>query len=562
MHAWASSQVISWALGYKDLYVHRMTAAKYMEDSKEWTSEWMQTAVDKRTNKEIKENQLAFYHAYEYNASQKMACAKCFTHIICPCLSSPGLGSTMTEVDISTIDPPLLSLISMKHVKSNENWSLFCPNEVPGLHKVHGEEFEALYETYEIEGHAQTVIPAQKLWYAILEAQIETGGKLNQKNLGTIKLSNLCTEIIEYSLLEETTVCNLASLALPTFILNSKYDFQKLHDVAKVITCNLNHIINVNMCHRPIGLGVQGLADAFMILHLPFDSLEARQLNLQIFETIYHAGLEASCEEAERNRSYETFRDSPANLSQLQYDLWSVTSSDLWDWTSLKEKIAQTGLWNSLLVAPMPTASTSQILSFNECFEPYTRDLVDCGLWNDEMKNMIIAHNGSITNIPSIPYDIKAIYKTIWEISQRKVIDFTADCGVFICQSQSLNIHLQLHTVGQLTSMYFYGWKKGLKTGMYYLHTCLVAQAIQFTINQSMLKAAKVQQSKSSKAATGIPTPSASPLPFHQVPPPSNLNDNGVAPSLSGLHCYDCSLNQTTQFSQLQAMGQPKPGAS
>ncbi|KAG1865188.1 ribonucleotide reductase large subunit [Suillus tomentosus] len=466
----------------------------------------------------------------------------------------------------------------MKHVESNENWSLFCPNEAPGLHEVHGEEFEALYETYEIEGRAQTVIPAQKLWYAILEAQIETGGpfmvykdsanrKSNQKNLGTIKLSNLCTEIIEYSSPEETAVCNLASLALPTFISNGKYDFQKLHDVAKVITRNLNRIIDVNMRHHPIGLGVHGLADAFMILRLPFDSPEARQLNLQIFETIYHAGLEASCEEAKIDGPYKTFRGSPADLGQLQYDLWGVTPSDLWDWTSLKEKIAQTGLRNSLLVAPMPTASTSQILGFNECFEPYTsniytrhvlagefqvvcpwllRDLVDRGLWNDDMKNMIIAHNGSVANIPSIPNDIKAIYKTIWEISQKKVIDLAADRGAFICQSQSLNIHLQSPTVGQLTSMHFYGWKKGLKTGMYYLRTRPAAQAVQFTIDQSVLKAAKVQQGESGKAATGIPTPSASASPLRRVPPPSNSNDNGVAPSSSGPHCHDCSLDQTT----------------
>jgi len=464
----------------------------------------------------------------------------------------------------------------MKRVEANENWSLFCPNEAPDLHEVHGEEFEALYEKYENEGRARKVIPAQKLWYAILEAQIETGGpfmcykdsanrKSNQKNLGTIKSSNLCTEIIQYSSPDETAVCNLASLALPTFISNGKYDFQKLHDVAKVVTRNLNRIIDVNyypipearksnMRHRPIGLGVQGLADAFMILRLPFDSAEARQLNLQIFETIYHAGLEASIEEAEQLGPYETFRGSPADLGQLQYDLWGVTPTDLWDWTSLKEKIAQTGLRNSLLVAPMPTASTSQILGFNECFEPYTsniytrrvlagefqvvcpwllRDLVDRGLWNDDMKNMIIAHNGSVANIPTIPNDIKAIYKTVWEISQKKVIDLAADRGAFICQSQSLNIHLQSPTVGQLTSMHFYGWKKGLKTGMYYLRTRPATQAIQFTIEQSVLKAAKVQQGESDKAAAAIPTPSASPSPVRRVPPPSTSSDT-VASSSSG----------------------------
>ncbi|OJA12477.1 hypothetical protein AZE42_09838 [Rhizopogon vesiculosus] len=465
----------------------------------------------------------------------------------------------------------------MKRVEANENWSLFCPNEAPDLHEVHGEEFEALYEKYEKEGRARKVIPAQKLWYAILEAQIETGGpfmcykdsanrKSNQKNLGTIKSSNLCTEIIQYSSPDETAVCNLASLALPTYISNGKYDFQKLHDVTKVVTRNLNRIIDVNYYpipeahksntrHRPIGLGVQGLADAFMILRLPFDSAEARQLNLQIFETIYHAGLEASIEEAEQSGPYETFRGSPADLGQLQYDLWGVTPTDLWDWTSLKEKIAQTGLRNSLLVAPMPTASTSQILGFNECFEPYTsniytrrvlagefqvvcpwllRDLVDRGLWNDDMKNMIIAHNGSVANIPSIPNDIKAIYKTVWEISQKKVIDLAADRGAFICQSQSLNIHLQSPTVGQLTSMHFYGWKKGLKTGMYYLRTRPATQAVQFTIDQSVLKAAKVQQSESEKVAVAIPTPSASPSPVRRVPPPSTPSDTSVASSSSG----------------------------
>ncbi|KAJ8593956.1 ribonucleotide reductase alpha subunit [Rhizopogon salebrosus TDB-379] len=464
----------------------------------------------------------------------------------------------------------------MKRVEANENWSLFCPNEAPDLHEVHGEEFEALYEKYEKEGRARKVIPAQKLWYAILEAQIETGGpfmcykdaanrKSNQKNLGTIKSSNLCTEIIEYSSPDETAVCNLASLALPTFISNGKYDFQKLHDVTKVVTRNLNRIIDVNyypipeartsnMRHRPIGLGVQGLADAFMILRLPFDSPEARQLNLQIFETIYHAGLEASVEEAEHCGPYETFRGSPADLGQLQYDLWGVTPTDLWDWTSLKEKIAQVGLRNSLLVAPMPTASTSQILGFNECFEPYTsniytrrvlagefqvvcpwllRDLVDRGLWNDDMKNMIIAHNGSVASIPSVPNDVKAIYKTVWEISQKKVIDLAADRGAFICQSQSLNIHLQSPTIGQLTSMHFYGWKKGLKTGMYYLRTRPATQAIQFTVDQTVLKAAKVQQGESDKAAAGIPTPSASPSPVRRVPPPPTPNDSAVASTSS-----------------------------
>ncbi|KIL00191.1 hypothetical protein PAXRUDRAFT_821889 [Paxillus rubicundulus Ve08.2h10] len=453
----------------------------------------------------------------------------------------------------------------MKRVEANGTWSFFCPNEAPGLGDCYGEEFEALYEKYEKEGRARRSMPAQKLWYAVLEAQIETGGpfmvykdsanrKSNQQNLGTIKSSNLCTEIIEYSSPDEVAVCNLASLALPTFISNGTYDFQKLHDVTKVVTLNLNRIIDVNyypvpearrsnMRHRPIGLGVQGLADAFMILRLPFDSPEARELNLKIFETIYHAGLEASCELAAKEGPYETFHGSPADLGQLQYDLWGVTPTELWDWTTLKEKISQNGLRNSLLVAPMPTASTSQILGFNECFEPYTsniytrrvlagefqvvcpwllRDLVERGLWDDEMKNMIIAHNGSVANIPSIPDDVKAIYKTVWEISQKKVIDLAADRGAFICQSQSLNIHLQAPTIGQLTSMHFYGWKKGLKTGMYYLRTRPAAQAIQFTVDQSTLKTAKMQETASKAAkperkAGGIPTPSASPSPVRST---------------------------------------------
>jgi len=344
--------------------------------------------------------------------------------------------------------------------------------------------------------------------------------KSNQKNLGTIKSSNLCTEIIEYSAPDEVAVCNLASIALPTFINRGKYDFQKLHDVVKVITRNLNRIIDVNYYpvpearrsnfrHRPIGLGVQGLADAFMLLRLPFDSEGARDLNRKIFETIYHGAVETSCELAEIEGTYESYPGSPASQGELQYDLWNVTPSELWDWASLKEKIAKHGLRNSLLVAPMPTASTSQILGFNECFEAYTsniytrrvlagefqvanpwlmKELVSLGLWDDHMKNMIIAHGGSVQNIPNIPADVKAIYKTVWEISQKKVIDLAADRGAYIDQSQSLNIHLASPSVGQLTSMHFYGWKKGLKTGMYYLRTRPAQAAIQFTVDQSLLK--------------------------------------------------------------------------
>ncbi|TDL23158.1 hypothetical protein BD410DRAFT_827870 [Rickenella mellea] len=448
----------------------------------------------------------------------------------------------------------------MKRVEANGDWPLFCPNEAPGLAEVHGAKFEALFEQYEKEGRARKVIPAQKLWYAILEAQIETGGpfmlykdaanaKSNQQHLGTIKSSNLCTEIIEYSAPDETAVCNLASISLPAFIRGNKYDFQLLHKVAKVVAFNLNRIIDVNyypvpearrsnMRHRPIGVGVQGLADAFMALRMPFDSPQAKELNIQIFETIYHAALEASSEMAEKEGVYETWEGSPAHQGQLQFDLWGVEPTSLWDWKTLKQTIARTGLRNSLLCAPMPTASTSQILGNNECFEPYTsniytrrvlsgefqvvcpwllKDLVERKLWDDQMRNMIIAHNGSVQNIPGIPDDVKAIYKTVWEISQKKVLDMAADRGAFICQSQSLNVHLQSPSMGQLTSMHFYGWKKGLKTGMYYLRTRPAAQAIQFTVDQSILKDAKKQQANGhATTANGVITPSPSPSPQAQ----------------------------------------------
>ncbi|EJU03292.1 ribonucleotide reductase alpha subunit [Dacryopinax primogenitus] len=440
-----------------------------------------------------------------------------------------------------------ISDLFMKRVESDGDWSLFCPNEAPGMSEVHSEDFEALYTRYEREGRARQTIKAQKLWYAILDAQIETGGpfmlykdaansKSNQKNLGTIKSSNLCTEIMEYSAPDEVAVCNLASIALPSFIQDGQYDFEKLHAVAKVVAFNLNRIIDVNyypvpearrsnMRHRPIGVGVQGLADAFMALRMPFDSPEARQLNRDIFETIYHAALEASNEMAETDGAYETFEGSPASRGELQFDLWGVMPSDRWDWAGLKEKISRTGLRNSLLLAPMPTASTSQILGNNECFEPYTsmiyarrvlagefqvvcpwllRDLVDLGLWNDQMRDMIIASGGSIQNIPGIPDNIKAIYKTVWEISQKKILDLAADRGAFICQSQSLNVHLQSPTLGQLTSMHFYGWKKGLKTGMYYLRTRPAAQAIQFTLDASVIKQAKDAQNGVSAPAQAV----------------------------------------------------------
>ena len=443
----------------------------------------------------------------------------------------------------------------MRRVEKNQDWTLMCPNECPGLHNVYGEEFDALYEQYEAEGRGRATIKAQKLWYAILEAQTETGTpymlykdacnrKSNQKNLGTIKSSNLCTEIIEYTAPDEVAVCNLASLALPSFVdqATGEYDFGRLHEVAQVVTRNLNKIIEINYYpvpeakksnfrHRPIGLGVQGLADAFLALRLPFDSPEARQLNIQIFETIYHGALTASCDIAKELGHYETYPGSPISQGILQYDMWNVTPTELWDWDSLKADIAKYGVRNSLLVAPMPTASTSQILGNNECFEPYTsniysrrvlagefqvvnpwllKDLVDLGLWSDNMKNRIIADGGSIQNIPNIPAEVKALYKTVWEISQRTVLQMAADRGAFIDQSQSLNIHLKEPTMGKITSMHFAGWKMGLKTGMYYLRTMAASAPIQFTVDQEQLKVADTATARQGgapkkRASLGVP---------------------------------------------------------
>ena len=395
---------------------------------------------------------------------------------------------------------------------------------------------------------------AQKLWYSILEAQTETGNpfmlykdaanrKSNQKNLGTIRSSNLCTEIIEYTAPDEVAVCNLASLALPTFVdvARGEYDFGKLHEVTQVVTRNLNKIIEINhypveearrsnFRHRPIGLGVQGLADAFLALRLPFDSPEARHLNKQIFETIYHAALTSSCHQARELGTYETYEGSPISQGILQQDMWGVTATDLWDWDALRADIKKYGVRNSLLVAPMPTASTSQILGNNECFEPYTsniysrrvlagefqvvnpwllKDLVDMGLWSDNMKNRIIADGGSIQNIPNIPADIKTLYKTVWEISQRSVLQMAADRGAFIDQSQSLNIHLKDPTMGKITSMHFAGWKLGLKTGMYYLRTMAASAPIQFTVDQEQLKVADTNVARAPGASKKRSIPSA-----------------------------------------------------
>lgn len=413
----------------------------------------------------------------------------------------------------------------MKRVEENGNWSLFCPNEAPGLTTSWGEEFEKLYEKYEREGKALKTVKAQELWFAILESQIETGTpymvykdacnrKSNQQNLGTIKSSNLCTEIVEYTSPDEVAVCNLASIALPRFITDGVFDHQKLFEVTKVVTKNLNKIIDVNYYpveeakrsnfrHRPIGIGVQGLADTFILLRMPFDSDEAKELNKQIFETIYYGAMTASMELAKKDGPYETFKGSPVSKGIFQFDMWGVKPSDKWDWNTLKEEVKKHGVRNSLLLAPMPTASTSQILGNNECFEPYTsniytrrvlsgefivvnkyllKDLVELGFWNNELKNKIISHNGSIQNIEEIPQDIKDLYKTVWEIKQRTLIDMAADRGAFICQSQSLNLFLQDVDFSKLTSMHFYGWKQGLKTGMYYLRTKAAVDAIKFTV--------------------------------------------------------------------------------
>ena len=421
----------------------------------------------------------------------------------------------------------------MKRVEQNETWSLFCPNECPGLSDCYGEEFEK----HEREGKARETIKAQELWFEVLESQIETGtpymlykdaanGKSNQKNLGTIKSSNLCTEIIEYTAPDEVAVCNLASLALPKFVTQGpdgklSFDHQKLYEITKVATRNLNKVIDVNYYpveeakrsnfrHRPIGLGVQGLADAFIMLRMPFDSPEAKGLNEDIFETIYYAAVETSMELAKVQGTYETYEGSPASKGELQFDMWGVTpKSNRWNWTELKEKVKKYGLRNSLLVAPMPTASTSQILGNNECFEPYTsniytrrtlsgefivvnkhlmKDLIKLGLWNDNMRNRLISTNGSVQDVPGIPQHIKDIYKTVWEISQKVIIDMAADRGAYICQSQSMNVFLQDPNFGKLTSMHFYAWKKGLKTGMYYLRSQAAAAAIKFTLDKSALE--------------------------------------------------------------------------
>jgi ribonucleoside-diphosphate reductase alpha chain len=413
----------------------------------------------------------------------------------------------------------------MKRVEENGKWSLFCPNEAPGMSDCWGAKFEELYERYEKEGKARKTIEARDLWNKILESQVETGnpymlfkdaanGKSNQQNLGTIKSSNLCTEIMEYTDANEVAVCNLASIALPRFVIDGKFDHQRLFEITYTVTKNLNKIIDrnyypipearrSNMRHRPIGIGVQGLADAFILMRYAFDSPEAQELNKEIHETIYYASMTASKDLAKLEGPYETFPGSPVSKGIFQFDMWGVTPSSRWEWNVLKEEVKMHGVRNSLLLAPMPTASTSQILGNNECFEPYTsniyarrvlsgefvvvnkhllKDLVKLGIWNDKLKNKIIAANGSVQDIEEIPQNVKEIYKTVWEIKMKTIIDMAADRGAYICQSQSLNLFVQEPNFAKLTSMHFYSWKKGLKTGMYYLRTKAAADAIKFTV--------------------------------------------------------------------------------
>jgi ribonucleoside-diphosphate reductase alpha chain len=416
----------------------------------------------------------------------------------------------------------------MKRVQEDSYWTLMCPNECPGLYDVYGEEFEAMYIDYETRGKGRKTIKARELWEKILESQIETGTpymlykdaanrKSNQKNLGTIRSSNLCTEIMEFTSKDEIAVCNLASISLPMFISNGKFDHKLLFNVTKRVTRNLNKVIdrnyypvveaqNSNMRHRPVGLGVQGLADAFIMLRLPFTSDEAKKLNQEIFETLYFAAVTASMEMAKEEGPYSTFKGSPISQGEFQHNLWGLKDEELsgrWDWASLRKEVMENGVRNSLLVAPMPTASTSQILGNNEAFEPYTsniytrrvlsgefivvnkhllEDLVKLGLWNEDLKQELMRHNGSVQNL-DIPQDLKELYKTVWEMSMKDIIDMSRQRGYFIDQSQSLNLFMQDANYSKLTSMHFYAWQSGLKTGMYYLRTKSAVDAIKFTLN-------------------------------------------------------------------------------
>ena len=438
----------------------------------------------------------------------------------------------------------------MKRVEEDSTWTLMCPNECPGLFDCHGEEFEKLYIKYEKEGKGRKTINARELWEKILESQIETGTpymlykdssnrKSNQKNLGTIRSSNLCTEILEYTSKDEVAVCNLASIALSMFVKDGEFDHQALFDVTKQVTKNLNRVIdrnyypvkeaeNSNFRHRPIGLGVQGLADTFILLRLPFTSDEAKKLNQEIFETLYFAAVTSSMEEAKIDKPYQSYKGSPISEGEFQHNLWGIKDDELsgrWDWKGLRKSVKKHGVRNSLLVAPMPTASTSQILGNNECFEPYTsniytrrvlsgefivvnkhllEDLVNLGLWNEDLKQELMRNNGSVQNIKGIPDDIKELYRTVWELSMKDIIDMARQRGYFIDQSQSLNLFVEGATMSKLTSMHFYGWKSGLKTGMYYLRTKSAVDAIKFTLDNTKSKAEESKVEVSAEATTSV----------------------------------------------------------
>lgn len=444
-----------------------------------------------------------------------------------------------------------ISDLFMKRVEANEDWTLMCPNECPGLFTNHSEEFEKLYTQYEAEGKGRKTVKARDLWEKILESQIETGTpymlykdaanrKSNQKNLGTIRSSNLCTEILEYTAPDEVAVCNLASIALPMFVKNGSFDHKELFKVTKRVTKNLNKVIdrnyypvpeakNSNMRHRPIGLGVQGLADAFIMLRLPFTSDEAKKLNQEIFETLYFAAVTASVEMAKEEGPYSSYEGSPISQGEFQHNLWGIKDEELsgrWDWAKLRKDVQKNGVRNSLLVAPMPTASTSQILGNNECFEPYTsniytrrvlsgefivvnkhllEDLVKLGLWNENMKQELMRANGSIQHIETIPQEIRDLYKTVWELSMKDIIDMSRQRGYFIDQSQSLNLFMENANYAKLTSMHFYAWKSGLKTGMYYLRTKAAVDAIKFTLDNSKKKGAPVSVAAAAEAEAVTP---------------------------------------------------------
>jgi ribonucleoside-diphosphate reductase alpha subunit len=492
----------------------------------------------------------------------------------------------------------------MERVEADGMWSLFCPNECPGLPDTCGAEFKALYERYEQEGRARKTIRAQQLWFAILESQVETGTpymlykdacnlKSNQQHLGVIKSSNLCTEIIEYTSPDEIAVCNLASIALNMYVVKHEdgsrsFDFDKLVRVTKVATKNLNKVIDVNfypvkearnsnMRHRPIGLGVQGLADALALMRYPYESVEAANLNRDIFEAIYYAACDASCELAEQLGPYESYEGSPMSRGKLQFDLWNVEPTNRFDWASLRQRIAKFGLRNSLLVAPMPTASTAQILGNNESFEPFTsniytrrvlagefpivnrhllKDLIERNLWSPKTRLQIIANKGSIQGISSIPADLQDLYKTVWEIKQRTLIDMSASRGAYICQSQSLNIFIAEPNISKLTSMHFYCWKKGLKTGMYYLRTKPKADAIQFTVDQLAL----AEASNSNVIATGFVNPAPSRLPGSRTASPLRPihSNHGYHPQLNHQSTSNASILSSSSDSSPEVVRSPE----